>query len=139
MPIKSPSFDHEKLDVYRLQLAFIEWLTTLLHQVKSTNHPFQREILDQLDRASISTLLNIAEGNAKRSAKMKSKFFDDARGSAVECAACLDVMVAKRLAVVERVEEGKAMLVRVVAMMTKLMEHFSGDSSRVKEDEGYPL
>jgi four helix bundle protein len=55
------------------------------------NH--RRELIEQLDRASLSVLLNTAEGNGKRQGQ-RAKFFDDARGSAFECAACLDASVA---------------------------------------------
>src|SRR5215468_805915 len=61
------------------------------------------------------------------------KFFDDARGSAFECAACLDASVAKGFAVLQRIEPGKAMLVRVVAMLTKLLERFDPEQFRVRE------
>ena len=50
----------------------------------------------QLDRASTSIPLNIAEGNGKYTALDRCKFFDTARGSALGCAACLDVLVAKK-------------------------------------------
>jgi four helix bundle protein len=127
-------FDHEKLDVYRLELAFLAWVTPLLHEVRNTAAGFHREVCDQLDRASLSALLNTAEGNSKRQGQQRAKFFDDARGSAVECAACLDALVAKRLTGSESVLEGKAMLVRVVAMLTKLVERFDA-ANRLKEDE----
>ena len=48
------------------------------------------------------------------------KFFDDARGSAFECAACLDASVAKGFVSIDRVRPGKEMLARVVAMLTRL-------------------
>jgi hypothetical protein len=47
---------------------------------------------DQLDRASTSIVLNLAEGNGKRSHPDRCRYFDIARGSALECAACLDVL-----------------------------------------------
>jgi len=92
-----------------------------------------REVCHQLDRASLSSLLNTAEGNGKRQGKQRAKFFDDARGSAVECAACLDALVARKLATIERVIEGKRLLFRTVGMLTKLVERF--DSYRAREDE----
>ena len=88
------SFDHEKLDVYQVELGFVAWVTTLLNEIWSARHSFQREVCDQLDRASLSALLNTAEGSGKRQGRQRAKFFDDARGSAVECAACLDALVA---------------------------------------------
>ena len=43
-------------------------------------------------------------------------FFDGARGSAIECAACLDASVAKGVASLDRIQAGKELLVRIVAM-----------------------
>ena len=57
--------------------------------------------------------------------KTRAKFFDDARGSATECAACLDSLVAKRACTEERIEHGKSLLVRVVSMLSKLVDRFS--------------
>ena len=62
-----------------------------------------REASDHLDRASLSIVLNTAEGNGKRRKLIRAKFFDDARGSATECAACLDALVAKGVATKERI------------------------------------
>jgi len=94
---------------------------------------FHREVCDQLDRASLSSLLNTAEGNGKRQGKQRAKFFDDARGSAVECAACLDALAAKTLVTKARIAEGKALLLRIVGMLTKLVERF--DAYRAREGE----
>jgi len=117
-------FDHEKLDVYQLELAVISWLADLFEELRNLKGARLAETLDQLDRASISVLLNTAEGNGKRVGQIRARFFDDARGSATECAACLDALVAKRACPAQRVEQGKAMLVRVVSMLTKLVERF---------------
>src|SRR6266436_334167 len=86
-----------------------------------------RELLDQLDRACLSILLNTAEGNGKRQGLQRAKFFGDARGSALECAACLDASVAKRIAKSERIHSGKQLLIRIVAMLTRLVERFDPD------------
>ena len=55
-------FDHEKPDVYREAIAFIAWLSALLEGTVRVG-----EVKDQLDRASTSIPLNIAEGNGKYS------------------------------------------------------------------------
>jgi four helix bundle protein len=83
-----------------------------------------RELREQLDRASLSALLNTAEGNGRRQGRQRAKFFDDVRGSAIECAACLDALVAKGFAFLERIQPAKEMLVRIVAMRTKLLMRF---------------
>ena len=117
-------FDHEKLDVYQLELRFIAWVTPLLDEVSASAKGRTREVCDQLDRASLSALLNTAEGNGKRQRPVRAKFFDDARGSATECAACLDALVAKQAATEERILEGKKMLVRIVSMLCGLVDRF---------------
>ena len=118
-------FDHEKLNVYQASLEFITWATELIAKVES-----RAAVKDQLDRASTSIPLNIAEGNGKYSIRDRCRFLDFARGSALECAACLDVLVAK--APVEAVISGKAQLFEIVSMLMGLI---SSVSSRIGEEQ----
>jgi four helix bundle protein len=132
-------FDHEKLDVYQLELKFLGWATEFLVEVAGKPSPVnKRELSDQLDRASLSALLNTAEGNGRRQGKQRAKFFDDARGSAFECAACLDASVAKKLSTTERIQRGKELLERIVAMLSKPVERLDPDLYRVREGEDAP-
>ncbi|WP_395747168.1 four helix bundle protein [Prosthecobacter sp.] len=133
--MSAPLFDHEKLDVYQLELEFISWLTDLFDELREKKTARLTEVLDQLDRASLSQLLNTAEGNGKRVSQLRARFFDDARGSTTECAACLDALVAKRACGSKRIEQGKAMLVRIVSMLTKLVDRFD-DASGVARAQG---
>lgn len=128
--------DHERLDVCQVELQFVAWATSLMVELSESSTTKARRIgetLDHLDRASLSSLFNTAEGNGKRQMKTRAKFFDDARGSATECAACLDALVAKRACETNRVEDGKALLVRVVSMLSKLVDRVS-PPSHVQED-----
>jgi len=117
-------FDHEKLDVYQLQLKFIAWVTPLLEDISKNAAAKTREVRDEIDRASLSSLLNTAEGNGKRQRQVRAKFFDDARGSATESAACLDALVAKGAMSEDLAIEGKRMLLRIVSMLCRLVERF---------------
>jgi four helix bundle protein len=133
---QAAQFDHEKLDVYQMELRFIAWVTPLLEDVSHAPSGRTREVCDQLDRASLSALLNTAEGNGKRQRQVRAKFFDDARGSATECAACLDALVAKRVAVEARIIEGKKMLLRIVSMLCGLVDRFDAPAAlRDEADE----
>ena len=125
-----PLFDHEKLDVYCVELGFIAWIAAFLDDALQLSAQHRRELIQQLDRASLSVLLNTAEGNGKRQGLQRAKFFDDARGSAFECAACLDAAVAKGLVSADRVRPGKEMLARVVAMLTRLVDRFDKNDAR---------
>jgi four helix bundle protein len=127
-------FDHEKLDVYQLELRFLTWVRQFLADMAYPSPSQTRELREQLDRASLSALLNTAEGNGRRQGRQKAKFFDDARGSAIECAACLDASVAKGFAPLERIQPGKEMLVRIVSMLCKLIEWFDPEQYRVREN-----
>lgn len=123
-----PQFDHEKLNVYQASLKFISWATDLITSVGN-----KAAVKDQLDRASTSIPLNIAEGNGKFAIRDRCRFLDFARGSALECAACLDVLVAKRLCEATTVVSGKEQLFEIVSMLMGLI---SSVSSRIAEEPG---
>jgi four helix bundle protein len=91
-------FDHEKLDVYQESIAFCGWVGDLLNDITG-----KAAAKDQLDRASTSLPLNIAEGNGKFSDADRSRFLEIARGSALECAACLDVLAVRKLIATEQI------------------------------------
>jgi four helix bundle protein len=76
-------------------------------------------------------VLNLAEGNGKRSHPDRCRYFDLARGSAVECAACLDVLRAKPRVTDAEVAEGKTIPLEVVSMTAGLLARFS---SPVREE-----
>ncbi len=121
-----PYFDHEKLKVYQTAIRFVTWSTDLLAEVKA-----KAAAKDQLDRASTSVALNIAEGNGKFAIRDRCRFLDIARGSALECAACLDVLTAKRLVEEETIRPGKEQLVEVVSMLIGLINSLN---ARIHED-----
>jgi four helix bundle protein len=117
-----PLFDHEKLNVYQESLAFIRWTVPVLEKL-----PSSASVRGQLDRASTSIPLNIAEGNGKFTPPDRCRFFDVARGSALECAACLDVVVAKGFLGGTEVADGKTRLVGIVSMIVGLIRSNSPD------------
>ncbi len=109
-------FDHERLNVYQEAIRFVAWADDLLESL-----PKGVAVHNQLDRAATSIPLNIAEGNGKYTSADRCRFFDNARGSALECAACLDVLVAKKRTDLETVETGKAVLLTIVSMLVGLI------------------
>jgi four helix bundle protein len=109
-------FSHDRLDVYRLSLEYVAWAISLCRKL-SGEHRYSK---DQLMRASQSIPMNIAEGNGKGTRRDKARFFEIARGSALECAAIQDVLEVTNGLAPEQSEKGKALLVRVVSMLTKL-------------------
>jgi four helix bundle protein len=124
-------FDHEKLDVYQEAITFCGWVGELLAETSG-----KAAAKDQLDRASTSLPLNIAEGNGKFSDADRSRFLEIARGSALECAACLDVLVVRKLIPTERIVSAKEQLVRIVNMLMGMLKRFSGRAEFLREDGG---
>jgi len=113
-------FDHEKLEVYREAIAFNAWLSALLESAVRIG-----DVKDQLDRAATSIPLNIAEGNGKYTLKDRCRFLDIAHGSTLECAAGLDVLVAKAKVTTEQIRPGKERLQRIVRMLMGLIKRNS--------------
>ncbi len=117
-------FDHEKLEVYQIAIQFVAWSEILLEDCKGKAASAKKH----LDEASSSIPNNIAEGNGKWSKKDRKKFFEVARGSALECASCLDILVAKQRITADRVIEGKEKLRSIVNLLTRMIKNLSEGS-----------
>jgi four helix bundle protein len=108
-------FGHEKLDVYGAAIEYVGWAYRFCENLKG-----HRNAKDQLLRASQAIPLNIAEGNGKATDGDRRRYFEIARGSALECGAVQDVLqVCGALPAGENADR-KALLDRIVAMLTKL-------------------
>src|ERR1035437_2404818 len=75
-------FPYENLEVYKKAYTANQKVYRLLKGNKS----IPGYAKDQLGRASLSIMLNIAEGSAKFSNKDRRNFYVTARGSTFECA-----------------------------------------------------
>jgi four helix bundle protein len=120
------SFHHEKLIVYRRALEFAGWSRVLIDSLAK-----KTSTRDHLDRAGDSIALNIAEGNGKFSMKDRARFFQFAHGSALECAACLDLFVARRCCDNSAIEGGKLILEEIVKMLFTMLDKLG---CRIAED-----
>lgn len=120
--MSTPLFDHEKLRAYQEALRFVAWVEPIIERL-----PAKLAARDQLDRASTSIVLNIAEGNGKRSHPDRCRYLDIARGSALESAACLDVLVARQKLPATDIVDGKSILVGVVSLVAGLIARFGGN------------
>lgn len=119
-------FSHEKLIVYNRSLEFVEFTENILSRFKD-----KLNVYDQLDRSSTSIPLNIAEGTGKFTSKDKNRYYDISRGSAVESAASLDVLLRRNRITIEENIKGKDLLFEIVSMLIGLIK---SNSDRVYED-----
>jgi four helix bundle protein len=127
-------FDHEKLRVYQEAIAFVAWCQEIIEEI-----PGKAAAKDHLDSASTSIPLNIAEGNGKHSSKDGCRFLEMARGSALECASCLDVLVAKKKLTIEDVVTGKTRLNGIVSMLFGLINNVSNRVEETHMSYGFPI
>jgi four helix bundle protein len=113
-----PTFDHERLDIYRLSMEYVAFSYRIAKALSGAHRPAR----DQWLRAAQSIPLNIAEGNGKQSLKDKNRFFEIARGSALECASIHDVLCVCDALDDESNRRGKSDLKRIVSMLTRLIQ-----------------
>jgi four helix bundle protein len=109
-----PVLDHERLEVYRVAVELHAMATSLL-PARGCG-----VLRDQLERASLGVVLNIAEGSGRVSAADKRRFFDIARGSATETAAALEVARMRQLASLGAIGEARRLVIRIVQMLSRL-------------------
>jgi len=107
----APTASLHRFDAYRLALVFrahvVRWL------------PLKRaELSDQLDRASLSVALNIAEGAGRSTPRDQARHYAIARGSAFECLAVLDLLELESAPPSSR--DARVLLLRLMAVLTAL-------------------
>ena len=107
---------YENMDVYRCAIEFLSLSAKALEAMPKGNSG----LADQLKRAALSIPLNIAESSGKTTSADRKRFCAIASGSAMECSAILDACRVLSLADEALVDHGKALLVRIVAMLTKM-------------------
>jgi len=112
--------DAERLDCYRIGREMRAFVVPVLTAVS-------RAVRDQLDRASLSVVLNTAEGAGRFATRDKARFYSIARGSANETVALLDVVRAETgdgNGHAETVLSARRRAVRVIQMLVKLERRF---------------
>jgi four helix bundle protein len=112
-----PLFDHDRLSAYNLAREALREMETLFRQAPRGCG----ELLDQLRRASLSVLLNLAEGSGEFSRGEKIRFYRMARRSACECAAGLDYLVDRGIFTAEIVEPTRILYARAVGATINLI------------------
>jgi four helix bundle protein len=108
----------QKLDVYQRAIEFL----LVANRIRGRLPKGNADLADQLRRASQSIPLSIAEGCGRTGRADKARHYTIARGSAMECAAHLDVMRLDELLESGSYERGVDLLERIVAMLTKLID-----------------
>lgn len=106
----------QRLDVYQRAIEFLALVGDIVGDLPKGH----ADRADQLVRAAESVVRNIAEGAGRWSEADCAKHYKIARGSAMECAASLDVMRIRNLVPPEQYDRGIRLLQAVVSMLTKM-------------------
>mgnify|MGYP006264715599 CR=1 FL=1 len=106
----------QRLDVYGCAIEFVALAVATAAQIPRGS----ADLRDQLRRAAFSVPLNIAEAAGRASEADAARHYAIARGSAMECAAVLDIL--RTIGSIQELQHRQAtdLLARVVAMLTKL-------------------
>jgi len=123
------AFDHERMEVYRVALAFVRSAGELRRGLGTG----RSALADQLDRASISIPLTIAEGAGEFARKEKARFYRMARRSATECAAILDIVDELKLSDKQPVREGREQLRKILAMLIGLVKYLESQDQKLSQ------
>jgi len=99
-----------------MAINYVTWVVSVSSRLKGDH----RHSKDQWLRASQSIPLNIAEGNGKTTLADRRRFFEIARGSALECAAIQDVVEVLGILNTDENHLHKQDLDRIAAMLSKL-------------------
>jgi four helix bundle protein len=113
-------FDFEKLIVYQKAKAFNSNTRSYLRSAK-----LDPSTTDQLRRASLSIVLNIAEGSGRFSKPDRKNFFTISRSSVFECVAIYDVLKDEYLITNEEYEQFYSLaeeLSRILLSMIKNLQ-----------------
>ncbi len=114
--VRDSRFPHERLDAY----AVARELVALIARHRSHLRGLPGETGPQLERALVSTLLNIAEAAGRQGVRDRARVFAVARGEACEAAAALDVALLYGALSAEQAAPARALLVRLGQMLTRL-------------------
>jgi four helix bundle protein len=125
--VMSAVIGHERLHVYARALEFVSWTHSTLTDIDKSV-----VVLDHWTRAAESIGENIANGNSRRSAADRNQYFDVAIGSALECAACLDICGCRKMITEEQKTKGKGILLQIVKMTIGLRK---AQDTCVREDQ----
>ena len=123
---------------YRRKTA-VEWVS-LAQDIGEALPRGNGNLADQLQRASSSITLNIAEGAKEFSGAEKARFYRIAKRSATECAAILDVAKRRCCIAHEHYGKGRSLLLRIVGMLVKLVRsHCSVIRARAQRSGARPV
>jgi four helix bundle protein len=127
------AFLFQNLRVYQQAVAFADEVATITAGFSRAN----QYLADQLNRASLSIALNVAEGTGRVTDGDRRRFMVMARGSVHECAALLDMCGRRRLTPDPQRAELVEALTTISKMLSGMIARYSAVNAISEEQEEY--
>ena len=121
-------FLFEKLDVYQKSLELVDEISKLVNEKK-----LNPALRDQLNRASLSISLNIAEGTGRFSKAEKRNFYLIARGSTYECVAIMQVLLRQKTLAIEEYDLFYRKYEAISKMLSGLIKGVEGKTASIAD------
>jgi four helix bundle protein len=113
------NLNHKSLKIY----SKIRQLTREIYKVSNQLPPEERfNMVQQIRRAALSVKLNFAEGSTRKSVRERKRYYEIARGSAVEIDAALETAVDLEYFKVEPLQKSGILLNECFAILSKMMQ-----------------
>ena len=109
---------HTKLDIFKVS----KLLTLECYRI-TTIFPSDEKyaMVQQIRRVALSVHLNIAEGCSRKSQAERKRFFEIARGSAIEIDTAIDIAIGLKHCELYQLESLSELIVRTFKQLTALM------------------
>ena len=105
--------EFKQLIVYQKALSVYTEIESKVLSIKDLD----KNLKDQLRRAAISIILNIAEGSSRYSPADRKNFYVISRGSAFECSAVLDIIFCSTKNKFQEIENGLEEISKMIFKM----------------------
>jgi len=112
------TFDFERLEVYQKALELVRAIYRIARPLPKE---YQYSLADQLRRAGLSIVNNLAEGSGKVSKKEKANYYRTALNSARECIPMLTVLAREEQVSIEVHRQLRQEVVHIGNMLGRLI------------------
>lgn len=111
--------NHKNLDVWKLSKDLIKEIYKLTDMFPKNE---MYGIVNQMRRASVSILCNIAEGSARKSSIERKRFFEISRSSLVEVDSLFEISLDIRLIKSEDISTHEKLIIEIFKKLTVLIQ-----------------
>ena len=111
-------FPFKQMQVYQMARAAAVDADVIARSLERHYWPVSSQLL----RASMSVMLNLAEGSGEYATREKARFYRIAKRSGTECGALLDHLVDLHLLTERQTEQSRALIRRITGGLVRLIQ-----------------